>query len=88
MLVKASFENLPPASIHHIKGDITHDNTAKSVVCETLRLYGRLDSIVLNAGTLDPVERVENATLSEWKECFDVNFFANVSLVQNFLLKI
>lgn len=72
---------LPSTSFHFIQGDITQDNIAKSVITETLNKFGRLDSIVLNAGTLDPVARLENSTSSSWKECFDVNVFSNISLV-------
>ena len=54
---------------------------AKTAIGQTVQKFGRLDSIVLNAGTLDPVVRLENAASEEWKECFNINVFANIPLV-------
>src|SRR5947207_14651748 len=45
----------PSTSLHFIQCDIAQDRTAESAINETLKAFGRLDSIVLNAGTLDPV---------------------------------
>jgi NADP-dependent 3-hydroxy acid dehydrogenase YdfG len=74
---------LSSTSLHFIQCDITQDGTAKSAVTETISKFGRLDSIVLNAGSLDPVTKLENATSESWKECFDINVFANIPLVQS-----
>jgi NAD(P)-dependent dehydrogenase (short-subunit alcohol dehydrogenase family) len=43
-----------------------------------------LDGLVLNAGTLDPLARISNSTitLDAWKHHFDVNFFSLVSALQ------
>lgn len=73
---------LPSTFLHHIQCDITQEGTAKSAITETLKKFGRLDSIVLNAGTLEPVTKLENAESSAWKECFNVNVFSNISLVR------
>jgi len=73
--------SLASPSLLSIQCDITQDGTAKSAIAETLKTFGRLDSIVLNAGTLDPVTRIENATAEVWQECFNVNVFSNIPLV-------
>ena len=72
---------LPSTLFHFIQCDIAQEGTAKSAITETLNTYGRLDSIVLNAATLDPVAKLENSTAAAWKECFNVNVFSNISLV-------
>ena len=77
----AELSALPTTSFHFIQGDITRDDVAKAAITETLAKFGTLDSLVLNAGTLDPVARLENSTSSSWKECFNVNIFSNISLV-------
>jgi NAD(P)-dependent dehydrogenase (short-subunit alcohol dehydrogenase family) len=74
-------ESLPSSSLHIIKCDITEESIAKTAINETMTTFGRLDSIVLNAGTLDPVSRLDNASASAWRECFDINVFSNISLV-------
>lgn len=74
-------ESLPSSSLHFIQCDITKEIVAKDAINETIQKFGRLDSIVLNAGTLDPVSRFDQASASAWKECFDINVFSNIPLV-------
>jgi len=78
----SELSSLPSTSLHFIQCDITQEGTAKSAVTETIKQFGRLDSIVLNAGTLDPVTKLENATSETWKECFHINVFANIPLIK------
>jgi NAD(P)-dependent dehydrogenase (short-subunit alcohol dehydrogenase family) len=77
----AELSALPSTLFHFIQCDIEQEGTAKSAISETLKTFGRLDSIVLNAATLDPVAKLENSTSAAWKECFNVNVFSNISLV-------
>ena len=77
----AELSALPSTSLHFIQCDITQDGTAKSAISETVKKFGRLDSIVLNAGTLDPVVKIKDSTATGWKECFNVNVFSNIPLV-------
>jgi NAD(P)-dependent dehydrogenase (short-subunit alcohol dehydrogenase family) len=71
-------------SLHFIQCDITQDATAKSAISETLKKFGRLDSIVLNAGTLEPVVKIKDSTATGWKDCFNVNVFCNIPLVVSY----
>jgi NAD(P)-dependent dehydrogenase (short-subunit alcohol dehydrogenase family) len=77
--------SLASPSLLSIQCDITQEGTAKSAIAETLKTFGRLDSIVLNAGTLDPVTRIENATTAGWQESFNINVFSNIPLVHPLL---
>jgi NAD(P)-dependent dehydrogenase (short-subunit alcohol dehydrogenase family) len=71
-----------PSSVHFIQCDITKDAiVAQNAINETIKKFGRLDSIVLNAGTLDPVSRLDQASASAWRDCFNINVFSNISLV-------
>jgi NAD(P)-dependent dehydrogenase (short-subunit alcohol dehydrogenase family) len=38
--------------------------------------------VVVNHGVLSPITRLEKASVKEWKEHFDVNFFSSLALVQ------
>jgi NAD(P)-dependent dehydrogenase (short-subunit alcohol dehydrogenase family) len=78
--------SLASPSLLSIQSDITQEGTAKTAIAEAVKTFGRLDSIVLNAGTLGPVSRIENATSSGWNECFNINVFANISLVTTSLV--
>jgi NAD(P)-dependent dehydrogenase (short-subunit alcohol dehydrogenase family) len=73
--------SLASPSLLSIQCDITQDRTVKSAIAETLKTFGHLNSIVLNAGTLEPVNRIENATAAGWQECFNINVFSNIPLV-------
>lgn len=43
--------------------------------------WGRLDAVIVNHGTLDPVKKVADAGLDEWRKGFDINVFSAIGLV-------
>lgn len=43
--------------------------------------WGRLDALIVNHGALDPVKKVGEATVEEWRRAFDGNVFGGVALV-------
>lgn len=45
---------------------------------------GRIDALILNAGTLDPLGRIDSSenSLDSWKAHFDINFFSLISAVK------
>lgn len=47
-----------------------------------MQTYGHLDALILNAGILTPLGRVDEVPLEGWKSHFDVNFFSLISAVQ------
>ena len=46
--------------------------------------YKSLDSVILNAGVLEPLGNIalESITLEQWKQHFDVNFFSLVEALR------
>ena len=62
--------------------DITQKDVASDTIQEILTKHGRLDSLVLNAGTLDPVTSIEDASVDAWRQAFEVNLFANIPLIR------
>lgn len=66
-------------NIVYIKGDITDESVMKNAISTAVSKWGRLDSIVLNAGVLEPLQRIRDCDLSQWKRAFDVNFFSCLS---------
>lgn len=45
--------------------------------------YGSLSGLVLNAGILHPIGRIDTPNLvDQWKNLFDVNFFSLVQTIQ------
>lgn len=65
----------------YVVGDITNDKVLKELVDQAVKGHGKIDSLIANAGVLEPVQHVNNIVVSDWKKLYDVNFFSIVSLV-------
>lgn len=52
---------------------------------KAVAVFGRVDSLIVNHAVLDPVSKVADADIEEWRRSFDINFFGAVALV-GFLL--
>jgi NAD(P)-dependent dehydrogenase (short-subunit alcohol dehydrogenase family) len=48
----------------------------------TLEKFGRIDSLIINHGTLDPVKKVSESSAEEWRKAFDINVFSAVGMIQ------
>ena len=61
-----------------IYGISTNASVHDEAVTSALREYKRLDAVVLNAATLDPLGRVSDpgTSVDGWKSLFDVNVFS------------
>ncbi|KAG8865223.1 hypothetical protein FRB96_000113 [Tulasnella sp. 330] len=65
------------------EGDVTSATATENAVETALSTYGSLSALVLNAGTLHPLGRIDTPNLvDEWKSLFDVNFFSLVQTIQ------
>jgi ketoreductase RED2 len=62
----------------YVQGDITEPQTAQRLVEAALDRWGRLDTLVNNAGTtaVIPHDDVEAASVDVWRRIFEVNVFA------------
>lgn len=65
----------------YVVGDITDEAILKQLVDKAIQGHGKIDSVVANAGVLEPVQHVNDIVVSQWKKLYDVNFFSIVSLV-------
>ncbi|KAI9669637.1 MAG: hypothetical protein M1831_007333 [Alyxoria varia] len=68
-------------------GDLTNADagTTRAMINLAVEKWGKLDALVLNHGAVEPVERIENLEMTEWKEAFDVNFFSALALIKEAL---
>lgn len=71
-----------PDLFKYISLDVTDVDAAKKTVQSAIDHFGRLDSIVHNAGVLEPLQRIADADLNEWRRCMDVNLYAGIQLIQ------
>ncbi|KAK6501129.1 hypothetical protein TWF481_008977 [Arthrobotrys musiformis] len=53
-----------------------------SIIDVAVSRWGRIDSLVLNHGMLDPVAKVRDADVNEWEVTFRTNFLSNVEIVK------
>lgn len=54
---------------------------ADQAVALALSTFSRIDGLLLNHGTLDPVTSVASASAAAWRASFDTNFFSIVAFV-------
>ncbi|KAK5773780.1 SDR family oxidoreductase PWA37_003877 [Arxiozyma heterogenica] len=64
-----------------VVGDITDSDKLKQLVQLALDKFGKIDSVVANAGVIEPVQDIFNVDIEAWKRLYDINFFSIVSLV-------
>lgn len=74
-------QNEYPDRVDYLTGDLADINLCERVVDLALEKWGRLDGLVVNHGRLDPVEKIVDVNIDDWKTTFDVNVFSAVSLV-------
>jgi NAD(P)-dependent dehydrogenase (short-subunit alcohol dehydrogenase family) len=78
----AAIKEPNPERVEYIAADISNPETPAKLVKKAIDAYGRLDSVVLNHGVLDPVAKIADANIEAWRKSFDVNFFTAVDLVR------
>ncbi|KAK6463248.1 glucose/ribitol dehydrogenase [Scheffersomyces coipomensis] len=71
-----------------VVGDVTDPETTKAAVKLAISKFGQINSVIANAGVLDPVGPIEKTDLSKWKTLYDVNFFAVVDIIQQSLAEL
>lgn len=69
-----------------LAGDLADSslNLATQAVELALSRWGRVDALVVNHGTLDPVGKIADADLGMWRKGLEVNVFSAVELVSLF----
>jgi NAD(P)-dependent dehydrogenase (short-subunit alcohol dehydrogenase family) len=67
-------------SVLPFAADITDPTAPESIVSATLEAFDRLDGIVNNAGGLDIRDGFQKITDDDWRQSFELNFFAAVRL--------
>jgi ketoreductase RED2 len=69
--------SLPDA--HYVQGDITEPGVPDRLVAAALKRWGRLDTLVNNAGTtaVIPHHDLQAASIDVWRRIFEVNVFGS-----------
>lgn len=76
---------LPVLCLHPQRKECSTDGAAvRSAVSRGVEKYKTLDSVILNAGVLEPLGNIasEDITIDQWKRHFDTNFFSLVEALR------
>nr|POF03962.1 putative oxidoreductase c30d10.05c [Quercus suber] len=65
-----------------VAGDLKDFSVGPKAVQLAEERWATLDGLIINHGVLDPVKRIADASVEEWKASFDVNFFSAVALAK------
>lgn len=65
-----------------LPADVSKEGACAAAVRKTLTHFGRLDGLVNNAGTIDPLVMTVDAPSSAWRYNLEVNFFAALHLAR------
>lgn len=68
-----------------LAGDLTDLSLGQKAVDLAIERFGRLDGLVVNHGAVEPVQKVVDANLNEWREAFDLNVFSAIAMVGLYL---
>ncbi|KAJ3286612.1 hypothetical protein HK104_008952 [Borealophlyctis nickersoniae] len=71
-----------PTTFRYLELDLSNPGAAARAVQETLSHFGGINAVIHNAGALQPLARIADADMSEWRKLFEVNFFCGVELIQ------
>ncbi|KAL2754021.1 hypothetical protein ACRALDRAFT_1062991 [Sodiomyces alcalophilus JCM 7366] len=71
-----------PNQVEYVAGDLGNFETASKLAELAVKAFGRIDGAVINHGVLTPVTRLENASVEEWRQAYDINVFSGLALVK------
>jgi NAD(P)-dependent dehydrogenase (short-subunit alcohol dehydrogenase family) len=60
--------------------DIGAPHAAETAVRRTVSVFGRIDSLLNNAGVMDPIGPIARLDLTAWRRSFEINLFAALAL--------
>lgn len=70
-----------PDQFEFVAGDLGNPATARAAVEKAVSVFGKIDSLIICHGVLDPVSKISDANVEEWRRSFDIGFFSAVDLV-------
>lgn len=79
LLDKLQHEN--PDHIRALAGDLSDPSLPTEAVSLAVKEFGKLDAVIINHGTMDPVARIANSNQQDWSRLFTINFFSAVAFV-------
>ncbi|MCJ1331742.1 hypothetical protein MMC10_008434 [Thelotrema lepadinum] len=79
------FRKEAPDQIRVVAGDIRDASHATIIAIAAETVFGQIDGLVINHGTMEPVARIASSTADEWRNCLDINLFSAITLLKETL---
>lgn len=67
--------------IEVVAGDLSDFSICVKAIDVANATWGRIDSVVVNHGVLEPMKRISEANVNDWRKSFDINFFSALAMV-------
>ena len=77
-----------PEQVLVLARDLADRSLAQEAVDGAIDKFNALDGLIINHGMMDPVTKIEDSDIGDWKKLFDVNFFSAVAFVSTRMAKI
>src|SRR5579871_5717089 len=65
-----------PDQVQLLVGDLADFSLGQKAVSLAKSKWDRLDGLIINHGVLNPVTRIRDVQVEEWRECFNINVFS------------
>ncbi|KAF2444867.1 NAD(P)-binding protein [Karstenula rhodostoma CBS 690.94] len=69
-------------NVEVVAGDLSDFNISTKAVEVANERFGRVDGLIVNHGSLDPVKKIADSSPEEWSKAFDTNVFSAIALIQ------
>lgn len=86
--LKAFIESLPESDkkrVHYVAGDLTDSETLDKLIEQSIKQFGKINSVIFNAGILEPISHIDSLDVNLMRKLFDVNFFSIVELTKKLI---
>lgn len=65
-----------------VAGDLADLSLGDKAVQRATQRWQKLDGVIINHGVLDPVKRIADSSVEDWRSAYDVNFFSYLALAK------
>lgn len=65
-----------------VPGDISDFENCERIIDESIKCFGRLDSVINNGGIIEPIASIADGSIKEWELNLAINVLGPVKLVQ------
>ncbi|KAJ3330595.1 hypothetical protein HDU76_005285 [Blyttiomyces sp. JEL0837] len=74
-----------PSSFEYVQADVTEPSLPDRAVSIALSRFSRLDGVVFNAGVLEPIQKLANVDLDQFRKLLEINTVSTLALAQRAL---